>query len=124
MPAARLLAEIKAFYLGYGDSRALRSALREADLIVPTHSGGTVPSRMHEGINWICAFTSELECARFLHEAGTEVVGARYQVLSGARLLDQVVPAMPNQPVGLSIDIVSAQPMAFPPEIDDAAAVM
>ncbi|NEE61835.1 hypothetical protein G3M55_97210, partial [Streptomyces sp. SID8455] len=84
------------------------------------------------GIRWVCGFTDEAALARFAAErAVVEGTGAasrswEYAVFRGARLLDEVIPAM-RVPAGVAVN--AADPdgsMLFPPVVGivpDAVAV-
>ncbi|MEU7029279.1 hypothetical protein AB0A60_21655 [Streptomyces sp. NPDC046275] len=116
---------------GQGDARDMVGELRRALVLVPIDSGGLWTAELG-GVRWICAFTDEAALARFAlaretpGNAGNAGSGDapgnggtgrewEYSVLRGARLLDEIVPAM-GVPAGVAVDI--AEPdgaMFFPP---------
>ncbi|MFI9119823.1 pentapeptide repeat-containing protein [Streptomyces bikiniensis] len=75
--------------------------LRRALVLVPVDSGGLWAAELG-GVRWICAFTDEAALARFAR-ARSLAPGSRaddatrtwdYAALRGARLLDEIVPAL------------------------------
>ncbi|MGW3545293.1 hypothetical protein ACWDNI_32770 [Nocardia niigatensis] len=115
---AVLRSEIAAFYAGFGQPDLLRRAYDDAVLLVPLIDDDKVYTSRVRGIDWICAFTSVEEYARYM--VAREVLedqSYRYQRVLGARLIAWAT-ARP-EPTGVSIDCVGAQPAAFPPELPD-----
>ncbi|MFI6289523.1 hypothetical protein ACIBCM_33105 [Streptomyces sp. NPDC051018] len=133
---------------GSGDPRALVGELRRTLLLVPLDGGGLWTARSG-GVRWICGFTDEGALARFaLAHQGTEgaapddygrgqnhghghgpagaVRSWEYAALRGARLLDEIIPAM-GEPAGIAVDIADPDgSMVFPPVkgiVPDAVAV-
>lgn len=115
-----LLAEIDAFYQGFGQPGALTDAFRSAVLFVPLTDDDRVPTSKVEGIDWVCAFTSEHEYARYLVARGEGGETRRYHTLFGWRIVDELIP-MSARPTGVVVDIVGSSPMAFPPAVDEVA---
>ncbi|MEV5547721.1 SseB family protein [Streptomyces sp. NPDC052309] len=110
---------------GVGDPRALVGEMRRSTLLVPLADGGlwTVSSG---GVRWVCAFTDEAALARFAVHHGPGDRSVEYAALLGARIVDEVVPAMEG-PAGLAVDIATEDgSMFFPPVsgiVPDGAAV-
>ncbi|MGV9663747.1 hypothetical protein [Nocardia niigatensis] len=115
---AALRSEIAAFYAGFGQPDLLRRAYDDAVLLVPLIGDDEVYTSRVRGIDWICAFTSEEEYARYMVAHGVlKDQTYHYQRLLGSRL-DRWAAARP-EPTGVSIDCVGAQPVAFPPKLSD-----
>lgn len=112
--------------VGVGDPRALVGELRRALVLVPFDGGGLWTASFG-GVRWVCAFTDEGALARFAEARGGE--GGRvweFAVLRGARLLDEIVPAM-GVPGGVAVNVADPEgAMLFPPVVGvvpDAVAV-
>lgn len=107
------------------DPRALVGEMRRSALLVPVADGGLWSVRSG-GVRWICGFTDEEALARFaLHHApGDRPMD--YAALLGARIVDEIVPAL-GEPAGLAVDIATEEgSMFFPPVtgiVPDAVAV-
>ncbi|MFF3228186.1 SseB family protein [Nocardia suismassiliense] len=119
-----LRSEIHAFYAGFGQPDALQAAFRQAALFVPVTDEERVTISHLGGIDWLCAFTSIEEYARFMMTRGYLTEGGieaereyRYHTLSGWRLLDYAESR--DQPTGVAVDIIGSTPMAFPPEVTE-----
>ncbi|MET7734294.1 SseB family protein [Streptomyces sp. NPDC005402] len=107
---------------GQGDLRALVGEFRRGEVLVPVVDGSLL-SAESGGIRWLFAFTDEEALRRFA-EARGEPVPERIPVY-GARLLDQVVPAV-GGPVGIAVDAGSPTGFVLPPVagiVPDAVAV-
>ncbi|WP_406279920.1 hypothetical protein OHT93_31760 [Streptomyces sp. NBC_00191] len=115
---------------GVGDPRALVGELRRALVLVPYDGGGLWTAELG-GVRWICGFTDEAALARFAQ--GQDAADGRtpgrsweFAVLRGARLLDEIIPAM-GEPAGVAINIADPDgSMLFPPVVGivpDAVAV-
>ncbi|MEU9325622.1 SseB family protein [Streptomyces canus] len=107
---------------GQGDLRALVGEFRRGEVLVPVVDGSLL-SAESGGIRWLFAFTDEEALRRFA-EARGEPVPERIPVY-GARLLDQVVPAV-DGPVGIAVDAGSPTGFVLPPVaglVPDAVAV-
>lgn len=99
---------------GDDDPRALVGEMRRSVLLVPVAGGGlwSVPSG---GVRWICAFTDEAALARFALHHGSGDQPMDYAALLGARIVDEIVPAL-DGPAGLAVDIATEDgSMFFPP---------
>ncbi|WP_405414033.1 hypothetical protein [Streptomyces rubiginosohelvolus] len=116
---------------GVGDPGALVGELRRALVLVPYDRGGLWTAKFG-GIRWVCGFTDETALARFAEE-GVAVEGAgassrswEYATFRGARLLDEVIPAM-GVPAGVAVNVADPDgSMLFPPVVGivpDAVAV-
>ncbi|WP_435296566.1 hypothetical protein [Streptomyces sp. YPW6] len=117
---------------GVGDSGALVGELRRALVLVPFDRGGLWTAEFG-GIRWVCGFTDEAALARFAEERAVVegVSGAasrswEYAAFRGARLLDEVIPAM-GVPAGVAVNVADPDgSMLFPPVVGivpDAVAV-
>ncbi|GAA5079408.1 MULTISPECIES: SseB family protein [Nocardia] len=121
---AALRSEIAAFYAGFGQPDALLAAFREAALLVPVTDDERVYVSQFGGIDWLCAFTSIEEYARYMMARGYLADGGidadreyRYHSLSGWRLLAYAETR--DQPTGVTVDVVGSAPMAFPPDVTE-----
>ncbi|MFJ9322173.1 hypothetical protein [Streptomyces globisporus] len=116
---------------GVGDPGALVGELRRALVLVPYDRGGLWTAEFG-GIRWVCGFTDEAALARFAEErAVIERAEAasrswEYATFRGARLLDEVIPAM-GAPAGVAVNVADPDgSMLFPPVVGivpDAVAV-
>ncbi len=116
-----LRAEIAAFYAGFGQPELLQAAFRDAALLVPLIDDDRVCTSRLGGVEWICAFTSIEEYARYMAARG--VVGDqeyRYQSLLGWRLAEYA--AGRAEPTGVAVDITGSAPIAFPPDVTEDSA--
>ncbi|WP_433757989.1 hypothetical protein [Nocardia sp. CA-135398] len=116
-----LRAEIAAFYAGFGQPEVLAAAFRQAGLLVPLIDDDRLCTSRLGGVDWICAFTSVEEYARYMAARG--VVGDqeyRYQSLLGWRLVEYA--AGRSEPTGVAVDITGSAPIAFPPQVSDDSA--
>ncbi|MGW6524275.1 hypothetical protein [Streptomyces sp. NPDC054962] len=110
---------------GGDDPRALVGEMRRSVLLVPMADGGLWSVRSG-GVRWICGFTDEAALARFAlrHARGDRPMD--YAALLGARIVDELVPAL-GEPAGLAVDIATEDgSMFFPPVVGivpDAVAV-
>nr|WP_206325372.1 MULTISPECIES: hypothetical protein [unclassified Streptomyces] len=99
--------------------------LRRARLLVPVERGGLWTGHFG-GVRWVFAFTGEEALARFAREVGDPGRSWEFAELLGARLLDEVVPAM-GVPAGVAVDVADPDgAMLFPPAegiVPDSAAV-
>ncbi|NLE78705.1 MAG: hypothetical protein GX610_03835 [Rhodococcus sp.] len=115
-----LLAEIDAFYQGFGHPTVLANALRTAVLFVPLTDDDRISTSEIEGIDWVCAFTSEQEYAKYVVARGENSGQHRYHTLLGWRIVDDLIPSL-GRPTGVVVDICGTAPMAFPPTVDEVA---
>ncbi|MFE9575342.1 hypothetical protein ACFYO1_03070 [Nocardia sp. NPDC006044] len=118
-----LRSEIAAFYSGFGQPSALRTAFTDAVLIVPLTPDDRVYVHQLGGIDWLCAFTSVEQFALYMTARGVEPEREyRYHTLLGQRILDSLITQRPR-PTGVAVDIAGAAPMAFPPELPEQSEV-
>ncbi|NEC67722.1 hypothetical protein [Streptomyces sp. SID9727] len=116
---------------GVGDPRALLGEFRRALVLVPLAGGGLWTAEFG-GVRWVCGFTDEAALARFaqgrgsVHDAGAAGRSWEFARLRGARLLDEVAPAM-GVPAGVAVNIADPEgSMFFSPVtgvVPDAVAV-
>ncbi|MFJ4966831.1 hypothetical protein EES43_13325 [Streptomyces sp. ADI96-02] len=107
---------------GVGDPGALVGELRRSLVLVPYDRGGLWTAEFG-GVRWVCGFTDEAALARFAAERGAlEGSGAasrtwEYAEFRGARLLDEVIPAM-GVPAGVAMNVADPDgSMLFPPVV-------
>ncbi|MFE3017079.1 hypothetical protein [Streptomyces sp. NPDC059256] len=101
---------------GVGDPRALVGEFRRALLLVPFEGGGLWTASL-SGVRWVCAFTDEEAFARFAAARGESGREWEFAELRGARLLDEIVPAM-GGPAGVAVNIADPEgAMLFPPVV-------
>lgn len=118
---AALVTEISAFYNGIGQPSLLNQALRSAVLIVPVTRDDrpcVTPGREN---SWLCAFTSEMDYARFLLARGQSTASRRFRLIAGHNLIDKVLPGLDAE-TGIYVNTSSRLPMAFPPDALDSDA--
>ncbi|MGY3682656.1 hypothetical protein ACVWXU_006279 [Streptomyces sp. TE33382] len=96
--------------------------LRRALLLVPVDGGGLWTAEFG-GVRWICGFTDGEALARFAAarssggDAGAVGRSWEFAELRGARLLDEVVPAM-GVPAGIAVNVADHDgSMLFPPVV-------
>lgn len=104
---------------------------RRALVRVPLDRGGLWTAEFG-GVRWVCGFTDEAALARFAQARssvdGAEAVGRSWEFaeLRGARLLDEIIPAM-GVPAGVAVNVADPDgSMLFPPVtgiVPDAVAV-
>ncbi|MEW1688985.1 SseB family protein [Streptomyces sp. NPDC091265] len=90
--------------------------MRRSVLLVPTVGEGLWSARLG-GVRWIYGFTDEVALARFArhHARGDQAMD--YAALLGARIVDEVVPAL-GEPAGLAVDVATEDgSMFFPPVV-------
>ncbi|MGW5678564.1 SseB family protein [Streptomyces sp. NPDC003860] len=95
-------------------AQARLGAFRSRPALVPLDDGDGLLTVSFGGLDWICAFTDEDALARFAHardEAGREWT---YRKVTGALLLDEVVPAA-GFPCGVALDAAGPDPVMYPP---------
>ncbi|MFJ1897168.1 hypothetical protein [Streptomyces sp. NPDC088115] len=108
--------------VGGGDPRAMLGEFRRALVLVPLEGGGLWTAKFG-GVRWVCGFTDEAALARFaqtrgsLRDAGAAGRSWEFAELRGARLLDEIIPAM-EVPAGVAMNIADADgSMFFPPVV-------
>ncbi|MFJ9889262.1 hypothetical protein ACIQRW_25830 [Streptomyces sp. NPDC091287] len=77
--------------------------------VCPFDSGGLWTAEFG-GVRWVCGFTDKAALARFaeartgMDEAGATERAWEYAVFRGARLLDEIIPAM-GVPTGVAVNV-------------------
>ncbi len=113
-PRTMLAQRISEQRAGVGNAQALVGEMRRTVLLVPSVGPGLWSARSG-GVRWICAFTDDAALARFAihHGQGDRLMD--YVALLGARIVDEIVPAL-DEPGGLAVDIANEDgAMFFPP---------
>lgn len=87
---------------------------RSRVLLVPLDERGGLWTGRFGGLDWIYAFTGEEQLARFAQARGEQEREWPYRRVVGARLLDEVVPAV-DFPCGVAWDVAGPDGMVFPP---------
>ncbi|MEU0371425.1 SseB family protein [Streptomyces sp. NPDC006283] len=103
----------------------LLGEFRRAAVLVPFDAHGSLWTADFNGVRWICAFSDEEALARFARAQGDAEREWEYRTVLGARLLDVMVPMLP-EPAGVALDAGSEEGMLFPPVVGvvpDAVAV-
>ncbi|MEU3917017.1 SseB family protein [Streptomyces sp. NPDC029004] len=103
----------------------LLGEFRRTAVLVPFDAYGSLWTADQGGVRWICAFSDEEALARFARAQGEAEREWTYQTILGARLLDVMVPMLP-EPGGVALDAGSDEGMLFPPVqgiVPDAVAV-
>ncbi|MFE9296210.1 hypothetical protein [Streptomyces niveus] len=101
---------------GVGDPRGLVGELRRALVLVPLDGGGLWTASFG-GVRWVCGFTDKGALARFAETRDDSGRVWEFAVVRGARLLDEVVPAM-GEPAGVAINVADPEgAMLFPPVV-------
>ncbi|MDH6539433.1 hypothetical protein [Streptomyces sp. SPB4] len=98
---------------------------RERVVLVPLDERGGLWTAGLGGLDWICAFSDEVALARFADARGETEREWPYRLVSGARLLDEVIPAL-EFPCGVALDAAGPDGVVFPPMrgiVPDAAAL-
>ncbi|WP_280474554.1 hypothetical protein [Nocardia asiatica] len=112
-----LRSEIAAFYAGFGQPNVLRTAFLDAVLVVGMSDDGRLVVSEFGGVDWVCAFTSVEEFARYMTARGVaQDRDYRYHTLLGRRIVEEFTPRC-RRPTGVVIDVAGAAPMAFPPVV-------
>ncbi|MEU2247330.1 SseB family protein [Streptomyces sp. NPDC019224] len=101
---------------GAGDPRALVGEMRRAVLLVPM-AGDRLWSARLGGVRWIHGFTDEAALARFARHHAPGDRPMDYAALLGARIVDEILPAL-GEPAGLAVDVATEDgAMFFPPVV-------
>ncbi|MGY0497342.1 SseB family protein [Nocardia sp. FBN12] len=117
--SARLKSEIAAFYAGFGVPSELTAAFESSALLVPlVGPEDRVFTVESAGMAWLCVFTGVEEYARFMTARGVLADQSyRFHTFLGRRLRE-FAAAQPD-PTGVAVDMLSAAPMSFPPELSE-----
>ncbi|MEU3407438.1 SseB family protein [Streptomyces sp. NPDC006670] len=98
---------------------------RRGVVLVPLDERGGLWTVGLGGLDWICAFSGEETLARFAEARGEAAQEWVFRRVIGARLLDEVVPAL-GFPCGVALDAAGPGGAVFPPLrgiVPDAAAL-
>ncbi|MFD5034723.1 hypothetical protein ACFWM0_30555 [Streptomyces sp. NPDC058405] len=98
---------------------------RSTAVLVPLDVKGGLWTTGFGGISWICAFSDESALSRFAEARGDTARAWPYRTVLGARLLDEVVPAVVF-PCGVALNAAGPDRAMFPPVkgiVPDTAAV-
>ncbi|WP_406085566.1 hypothetical protein [Streptomyces virginiae] len=106
---------------GAVDAAAAREAVLErlADfrsraVLVPLDERGGLWTAELGGMDWICAFSGLETLARFADARGEAEREWPYRRIVGARLLDEVIPAL-DFPCGVALDAAGPDGIVLPP---------
>ncbi|MGW6884687.1 SseB family protein [Streptomyces sp. MT206] len=94
-------------------------------VLVPLDEAGGLWTAELGGLDWICAFSSEEELARFAEARGEAGQEWTYWRVVGAWLLDELAPAL-DFPCGVALNAAGPEGEVFPPVrgiVPDAAAL-
>ncbi|MER5884150.1 SseB family protein [Streptomyces sp. NPDC001941] len=94
----------------------LLGEFRRAAVLVPFDGQGSLWTSDFGGVRWICAFSDEQALARFAAARGEAGREWTYQSVLGARLLDVMVPMLP-EPGGVALDAGGTEGTLFPPVV-------
>ncbi|MFB7979386.1 SseB family protein [Streptomyces vinaceus] len=83
-------------------------------VLVPLDERGGLWIAELGGLNWICAFSDVDALARFAAARGEAEREWPYLRITGARLLDELIPAL-DAPCGVALDAAGAGGAIFPP---------
>ncbi|MEU6892288.1 hypothetical protein ABZ934_10910 [Streptomyces sp. NPDC046557] len=106
-------------------AQARLAEFRSGVVLVPLDAQGGLWAAELGGLDWICAFSDEEVLARFAQARGEAGREWPYRRVIGARLLDEVVPAL-DFPCGVALNAAGPDGAVFPPLrgiVPDAAAL-
>lgn len=83
-------------------------------VLVPFDERGGLWTAALGGLDWICAFSGDEALARFAEARGEAGREWPYRRVIGARLLDEVVPAL-EFPCGVALNAAGPDGVVFPP---------
>lgn len=98
---------------------------RSGTVLVPHDEAGGLWTARLGGLDWICAFSDEEALSRFAAARGGVEREWPYRRVVGARLLDEVVPAL-DFPCGVALNAAGPDGTVFPPVrgvVPDSAAL-
>lgn len=98
---------------GAGDPEAFLRAFRASTVYLQRIDPLSLPMVTIDGLNWLAAFSS-LELLKQHLEARRESVDVDYLAVTGERLLDHYLPALPR-PTGVVFDNGAPHMMTLPP---------
>ncbi|MFF4443216.1 hypothetical protein [Streptomyces sp. NPDC001502] len=87
---------------------------RSRAVLVPLDERGGLWTAELGGLDWICAFSGPETLARFADARGEAEREWPYRRIVGARLLDEVIPAL-DFPCGVALDAAGPDGIVFPP---------
>ncbi|MEU2833613.1 SseB family protein [Streptomyces lavendulae] len=87
---------------------------RDRVVLVPLDERGGLWTAGLGGLDWICAFSDEDALARFAQARGETDREWTFRRVRGARLLDEVVPAL-DFPCGVALNPAGPDGAVFPP---------
>ncbi|MFE3559713.1 hypothetical protein ACFXKW_33375 [Streptomyces sp. NPDC059193] len=87
---------------------------RSRVVLLPLDERGGLWTATFGGLDWICAFSGEDTLARFAEARGEARQEWTYHRIVGARLLDDLVPAL-EFPCGVAWDAAGPEGIVFPP---------
>ncbi|MFF8264260.1 SseB family protein [Streptomyces virginiae] len=115
-----LAAEVAAYRDGMADPTRLVGEFRRAVLLLPLADGeagslGGLMSAVSGGVRWLYAFTDEEALSRFTQARREADREWRCLAIPGARLVDEVIPAVGGWP-GVAVNVADENgSMLFPP---------
>jgi hypothetical protein len=107
------VAHARRYREGGGDPEAFLRAFRESTVYLQRIDPLSLPVVTVEGLNWLAAFSSPELLQGHLAARG-ESTEAHYLAVTGGRLLDHYLPALPR-PTGVVFDNGSEHMMTLPP---------
>jgi len=107
------VAHARRYREGGGDPEAFLKAFRENTVYLQRIDPLSLPVVTVEGLNWLAAFSSPELLQAHLAARG-ESTDALYLAVTGERLLDHYLPALPR-PTGVVFDNGSEHMMTLPP---------
>ncbi|MFD8417004.1 hypothetical protein [Streptomyces sp. NPDC059650] len=87
---------------------------RDGVVLVPLDDEGGLWTAQVGGLDWICAFSDEEALYRFAVERDETGREWPYRRIGGARLLDEVLPAL-DFPCGVALNAAGPEGAVFPP---------
>ncbi|MEU8435794.1 SseB family protein [Streptomyces sp. NPDC029216] len=90
------------------------AAFRRQAVLVPLDARGGLWTAALGGLDWICAFSGEEPLARFAEARGESGQEWAFRRVTGARLLDELIPAL-DFPCGVALDAAGPAGAVFPP---------
>ncbi|WP_279345465.1 hypothetical protein [Streptomyces sp. AP-93] len=87
---------------------------RSRAVLVPLDERGGLWTAELGGLDWLCAFSGKKTLARFAEARGETEREWPYRRIVGARLLDEVIPAL-DFPCGVALDTAGPGGVVFPP---------
>ncbi|GAB2819572.1 SseB family protein [Lentzea nigeriaca] len=107
------VAHARRYREGGGNPEAFLKAFRQSTVYLQRIDPLSLPVIKIEGLNWLAAFSS-LELLKQHLEARRESIDVSYLAVTGERLLDHYLPALPR-PTGVVFDNGAEHMMTLPP---------